>query len=301
MWNADATTSNSILNNYRIAAILRSPAYSPNHIGADAQILMAVCARLRKRGREVAVYSEPELQNGDVDEEIVLSMCRDRRSIEILRQMEDSGTLIVNSPYGIENCKRGIMAPLLTQAGVGYVDSITVETDRLVTDVITKAGMSRCWVKRADFHSMHKEDITFARDPREAQRVLQEYFLRDIRSAVIERHIDGNLVKFYGVRSTDFFHYYYPAGADAEGENLPPVYNFSTDTLKRNAARAADVLGIDIYGGDCIVSQSGQITIINFNDWPSFSTCSDEAAPAIASVILSKIKQKFNVRRKNRQ
>lgn len=289
------------MNNYRIAAILRSPAYSPNHIGADAQILMAVCARLRKRGREVSVYSEPELQNGKVSEEIVIAMCRDRQSISILRQMEDSGTLIVNSPYGIENCKRGIMAPLLTQAEVGYVDSIVVETDRLITGILTEAGISRCWVKRADFHSMHKEDITFARNPHEAQRVLQEYFLRGIRSAVIERHIDGNLVKFYGVRSTDFFHYYYAAGADAEDENLPPVYGFSTDELKHNAARAADVLGIDIYGGDCIVSPSGRITIINFNDWPSFSTCTNEAAPAIASVILSKIKQKFNVRRKNRQ
>lgn len=289
------------MNNYRIAAILRSPAYSPNHIGADAQILMAVCARLRKRGREVSVYSEPELQNGKVSEEIVIAMCRDRQSISILRQMEDSGTLIVNSPYGIENCKRGIMAPLLTQAEVGYVDSIVVETDRLITGILTEAGISRCWVKRADFHSMHKEDITFARNPHEAQRVLQEYFLRGIRSAVIERHIDGNLVKFYGVRSTDFFQYYYAAGADAEDENLPPVYGFSTDELKHNAARAADVLGIDIYGGDCIVSPSGRITIINFNDWPSFSTCTNEAAPAIASVILSKIKQKFNVRRKNRQ
>ncbi len=257
---------------------------------------MAVCARLRKRGCVVSVYSEAEFQGGKVDPaetSTILSMCRDRRSIELLRHLEDSGTLVINSPYGIENCKRGIMAPLLTKAGVGYVDSFTVTTDQVLTDTMERMAMNRCWVKRADFHSMHKEDITFARDPREAQRVLQEYFLRGIRSAVIERHIDGNLVKFYGVRGTGFFHHYYPAGIDAERNNLPPVYGFSTESLRDNASRAADALGIDIYGGDCIVGPDGTMTFINFNDWPSFSTCTEEAAPAIASMALGKIKKKL--------
>lgn len=279
----------------RIAAILRSPAYSPNHIGADAQILMAVSARMRKRGYPVTVYSEAEFQEGKLGGEmIVLSMCRDRKSIALLRQMEDSGALIINSPYGIENCKRGMMAPLLTKASVGYVDSMVVSTNESIVGAMKAKGMGRCWVKRADFHSMHKEDITFARDCDEAQRVLQEYFLRGIKSAVVERHIDGNLVKFYGVRSSGFFHYYYPSGLDADETSLPPVYEFSVEMLRKNSQRAADVLGIDIYGGDCIVEPNGKITIINFNDWPSFSTCADEAAPAIASVVLAHIKQKFN-------
>lgn len=288
------------MSDFSIAAILRSPAYSPNHIGADAQILMAVCARLRKRGCTVTVYSEAELQDGGLNgEETILSMCRDRRSIDILHKMEAADTLVINSPAGIENCKRGIMAPLLTKASVGYVDSITVGTDELVTGQMKAMGMARCWVKRADFHSMHKEDITFARDCNEAQRVLQEYFMRGIKSAVVERHVDGNLVKFYGVRTSGFFHYYYPSGLDVAGENLPPVFEFSADALRSRALLAADVLGIDIFGGDCIVGPEGQITFINFNDWPSFSTCTEEAAPAIAGVVLAKIKQRFNQKKKN--
>ena len=263
---------------------------------------MAVCARLRKRGCEVSVFTEAELQDHKADSyEIILSMARERASIELLRQLEDAGTLVINSPYGISNCKRGIMAPLLTNAEVNYVDSFTATTDRLITDDMTRASMTRCWIKRADFHSQHKEDITFARDQREAQRVLQEYFLRGIRTAVVERHIDGNLIKFYGVRSTDFFRYYYPAGVDAKDENLPPVYGFSTEELRRNASRAADTLGVDIYGGDCIVDPSGRLTIINFNDWPSFSTCTDEAARAIASMALDRIKIKYNIRKRIRQ
>lgn len=287
------------MNQVKVTAVLRSPSYSPNHIGTDAQILMAVCARLRRRGFRPVIISEQELQQGGAQEsDVVLSMCRDPRSIDILRRLEDGGTLVINSAYGIGNCKRGIMSPLLTKANVGYVDSEVVITNRLARERLTERSITRCWVKRADFPSMHKEDITFARNADEAQRVLQEYFLRGIHTAVVERHLDGNLVKFYGVRSTDFFHYYYPSGLlDETSENLPPVYPFPVDRLRQMAAEAADTLNVDIYGGDCIVDSVGRITIINFNDWPSFSTCTNDAAQAIATMIYGRIKKKFNSKR----
>ncbi len=34
--------------------------------------------------------------------------------------------------------------------------------------------------------------------------------------------------------------------------------------------------------GDCIVSEDGVMRIIDFNDWPSFAPCREEAAPNIA-------------------
>lgn len=282
------------MNQVKVTAVLRSASYSPNHIGTDAQILMAVCARLRKRGFRPALITEQELQQCAAQEsDVVLSMCRDPRSIDILRQLEDGGTMVINSAYGIGNCKRGIMAPMLTKANVGYVDSEVVITNHLVRQRLAERGITRCWVKRADFPSMHKEDITFARNADEAQRIIQEYFLRGIHTAVVDRHMEGNLVKFYGVKSTAFFRYYYPSGLDESAENLPPVYPFSVETLQQMAARAADTLDVDIYGGDCIVDSAGRITIINFNDWPSFSTCTDEAAQAIASMVYGRIKKKF--------
>ena len=45
-----------------------------------------------------------------------------------------------------------------------------------------------------------------------------------------------------------------------------------------------------IYGGDCIVSPDGEIRIIDFNDWPSFAPCREEAGPQIAKAIISAIK-----------
>ena len=40
-----------------------------------------------------------------------------------------------------------------------------------------------------------------------------------------------------------------------------------------------------LYGGDAVVSSEGDIRIIDFNDWPSFSACRDDAAKAIAARI----------------
>lgn len=54
--------------------------------------------------------------------------------------------------------------------------------------------------------------------------------------------------------------------------------------------KASEVLDVKIYGGDCIISPDGTIRIIDFNDWPSFAPCRQDAAPHIAKAILSTIK-----------
>ena len=51
------------------------------------------------------------------------------------------------------------------------------------------------------------------------------------------------------------------------------------------ATRASRVLSLPIYGGDAIITPDGNIHLIDFNDWPSFSSCRDEAAKAIAKRI----------------
>jgi hypothetical protein len=53
-----------------------------------------------------------------------------------------------------------------------------------------------------------------------------------------------------------------------------------------------------IYGGDCIVGPDGKITIIDFNDWPSYAPCSNEAAPHIAKSVLAEIKEFISKREK---
>ncbi|MBR5332473.1 MAG: hypothetical protein IKV32_04140 [Muribaculaceae bacterium] len=278
-----------------IAGVMRAGAYSPNHIGNDTAIFNAVAEHLRKRGCIVNVYSEEQLIAGNVTEDIIINMCREQKSIGLLQQMEDAGKIVVNSGYGIENCTRERMTRILMGSNIPQPESLMVNTNEMVIDSLEKGGFTQCWIKRGDFHAIHKEDVTFVRHPQEAQGLLHEYFLHGITRAVINKHLVGDLVKFYGVKDTPFFHWFYPYDlghskyGHEEINGKSQGIEFDIEQLKQICQDAADALDVKVYGGDCIISPEGDIYIIDFNDWPSFAPCRDEAAPHIAKCILNHI------------
>lgn len=283
----------------KIAAILRAGAYSPNHIGNDAAIINLTCEQLRKRGCQVKTYSEEQLIAGAVKEPIVIHMCRDQRSFPILQSMEDAGMLVINSGYGVENCTRERLTRILLGSGIPYPESLIVNTNQTVTEQMERIGMERAWIKRGDTYAMHKEDVTYVRHPEEAQEVLQEYFLRGIKRAVINRHLDGDQVKFYGVRETDYFYCFYPFEKtySSKGNDKAPrrgggETRFDIEKFRDACNRAADILDIRVYGGDAIIDPEGNFSIIDFNDWPSFAPCRVEASGVIARAILAEIKKR---------
>jgi hypothetical protein len=204
---------------------------------------------------------------------------------------------VINSGYGIENCTRERMTRLLLGNGIPYPQSIIVNTNEAIRPALKKAGISNCWIKRGDFHAMHKEDVSFCRHPEEAQEVLQEYFYRGIKRAVINRHLEGDLVKFYGIAGSNYFYWFrpYESGHSKYGYEAinGPAHNvkFDAEELKRICAKAAEIMDVKIYGGDCIIGYDGSLSIIDFNDWPSFAPCRAEAAPYIAKEILAEIRR----------
>ena len=280
-----------------IAGIMRAGAYSPNHIGNDAAIFNATADQLRKRGIIVNIYSEDQFIAGEVKERIIVNMCREMKSIHLLQKLEDEGVLVINSGYGIENCTRERMTRILVGSNIPYPESLIVDTDEAVAGKLKKAGYTQCWIKRGDFHAMHKEDVSYVRHPEEAQEVLQEYFLRGIKRAVINRHLVGDLIKFYGVQGTPFFHWFYPfeAGHSKYGHEAingkSQGIEFDKSRMMAICQAASEVLDVKVYGGDCIVNADGSIRIIDFNDWPSFAPCRQEAAPHIAKCIINTIKE----------
>ena len=102
----------------KIAAIMRAGAYSPNHIGNDAAILNAAAEQLRKRGCLVNIYSEEQFNTSGVEEQVILNMCREQRSIANLQKAEDAGKIVINSGFGIENCTRERMTRILLGNGI---------------------------------------------------------------------------------------------------------------------------------------------------------------------------------------
>lgn len=281
----------------KIAGVLRAGAYSPNHIGNDAAIFNAAADQLRRRGCEVTVYSEEEFISSEIEQPIILNMCRERASVEKLQKLEEEGRLVINSGFGIENCTRERLTRIFIGHGIPYPDSIIVNTNEKIIDQLKEKEITACWIKRGDYHSMHKEDVSFCRHPEEAQEVLHEYFYRGIKRAVVNRHLQGDLVKFYAIADQPFFYWFYPFDGshskyglevnNGNVRNLP----FDEGKLRELCEKTAELIDLKIYGGDCIIDSDGSIRIIDFNDWPSFAPCRKEAAPFIAKCILSEIRK----------
>lgn len=281
----------------KIAGIMRAGAYSPNHIGNDAAIFNGVMDHLRRKGCEVEIFSEEQFQNNTISQQIIVDMCRERASVVKLQRLEDEGRLVINSGYGIENCTRERMTRILMGNSIPTPDSLIVNTNEKIIDDLKEHDITACWIKRGEFHSMHKEDVTYCRHPEEAQEVLHEFFYRGIKRAVINRHLVGDLVKFYGVVGQPFFYWFYPfeghhskygyEEVNGESKHLP----FDAAKLREMCNKTAEIFDIMIYGGDCIVDYDGSFRIIDFNDWPSFAPCRKEAASFIAKAIFSTIKE----------
>lgn len=274
----------------QLAAIRRGNQYSPNHIGNDAAIFNLTIDYLREKNCEVTIYSEQEFQDAHPDNQIIFNMARDTRTISKLQELEAEGRKVINSAYGIRNCTRTKMTRLLLDNKIPYPKSLIVSTGNPLPESALELG-DFCWVKRGDSHTIHYEDVTYTKNGKEAENILNEFALRGISSAVLNEHLKGDLIKFYGVKNTDFFYWFYPNDLNHSKFGLEAINGkakgipFDLTCLREICTKVAEILDIYIYGGDCVVDPSGNIFIIDFNDWPSFAPCRSAAAPYIAQCI----------------
>ena len=248
----------------KVLAVMRAKEYSPGSVEKDEAIMLAVTTRLQARGYETeVVYDE---QTGAVSGtfDIILSMARRPETLSWLRMQ---GTRCINSPDGVARCRRSVLQQVMASANVPLPPC---------------EGSDGYWLKRGDTSvGLTKDDVVYAADEVTLQQMKKMFRQRGITDMVVSAHVAGDEIKFYGVRTTGFFRCYYPADDGVHH------YPFSVDDLHQTAERLAAAVGIDVYGGDGIVRQDGTFCIIDFNDWPSFSRCRDEAAEAIVRVVSS--------------
>ena len=270
----------------RLAGIRRKTEFSPNHVVNDSLILHATGDALRALGAEVAYYDEGTVTPDTLRERVVFSMVQGPAGSATLAKIEDTGALVINSPRAVMNCYRTNMVRLLPEAGVPFPRSVVVSTDT-ATDLRAAGFDSRkAWIKRGDVHAVHKEDVTLASTDDELATLLREFHSRDIARAVLQEHLEGDTVKFYAVRESDLFHWYY-----LNGVHRTP---FAAAELREIALTAAGALGLHVYGGDAIIGRDGSISIIDMNDWPSFAPVRDDASRAIAELVFRKAHHYFD-------
>ena len=237
--------------------IQRAPQFSPNSVEKDRAILEAVGACLTAQGHVVSVVSEDglaEISSCDV----IFTMGRLPETLEALSAVP-ADCRIINTPQGIASCSRCRLESIMAQVG---------------TPVPPKEGSDGYWLKRGDAAAQSEDDVQFAPDKTSLEAKIRQMTQRGITQYTVSAHVVGDLVKFYGVSGTGFFRY----GSACH-------YPFESSAVQADAERLAEAVGIKVYGGDCIVRSDGSFCFIDFNDWPSFSRCREEAAEAIASLV----------------
>jgi hypothetical protein len=260
----------------RFVGMTREPVFSPGRVGDDAAILLAVAEHLREAGVAVQVCSAvdpiwPQLDPGDV----VFTMAQGDDALARLRTLQSAGVRVLNSVDGILNCQRHRTVPLLAAARVAFPESAIVAsaTCNGLPPWIDDQG---AWVKRGDVHATDTDDVSFAIDRAAVRDALQRFARRGIARAIVQRHAAGTVVKFYAVRGR-FFHAVPPASRELGEETLRAI--------DRLGQQAAEVLGVEIYGGDCVVGEDDELKLIDLNDWPSYQRCRRSAAVEIAAYV----------------
>jgi len=249
-------------------------------VDKDAAVLAEVCRGLERAGMNVLAVSETETLPPARG---YISMGRMPRTLDFLRERGLEGKLVVNSADGVALCcNRRLLNMRLSAAGIPMPPC---------------EGTGGYWLKRAAGTAESSGDVQYAATREDMLRKRDMMMARGIGEPVVQAHVEGDLVKFYGVAGIGFFRTYYPSEdgqwkfGDERRNGMARHYPFSVARLHEMADRAASAAGVTVYGGDCIVDAAGRVVIIDFNDWPSFSRCRKEAAAAIASHIINKYRK----------
>lgn len=271
----------------RYLGVSRATVFSPNRVTGDAAVYRAVTKELEQHGHEVICMTEQELVEKGIPSGFdgIFHMARSSNALAIL---EKTDIPVTNRVEAVINCGRAAQTALLQGCGL-VPDSIVSSTTALPDSWNTFP----CWIKRADSHAVERDDVQYIQDAEECNDAMHGFLKRGIKECVMQSHVKGLLVKFYGVRGYGLTDCY--AATERDGKFGLERYNdqpdqacVDIDALTAVSESISELLGVEVYGGDAVVGDDGKITIIDFNDWPSFRTCTVGAAQKIAQLIMNK-------------
>ncbi len=261
------------------------PTPAPSHpLSPDDAILHTVAEKLCQMGFEMGCTNLEETDINDFERDycngrilrnhVVLCMQRDNKFLQQLQRLQQMGMRVVNSVESIANCSRGKLHELMHEHHF----------------VLPPSNNDKgWWVKRADVHSLGSDDVVYCATAEQRDAAISRFTEKSGVPPVVSAHVEGTEVKFYGVG--EWFRP--PLTPPREGEQRPPLtpprggeweWELEWGKLRDEARRLARITGLTVWGGDAILTP--EPIIIDFNDWPSFAPCREEAAEAIARLIV---------------
>jgi glutathione synthase/RimK-type ligase-like ATP-grasp enzyme len=262
--------------NIQVMGVYREAEYSPGKVEADAAILDAVIVQLRDSGAEtISIDSARFIEGRFPTPHLVLAMCQSEAGLARLSAVEEAGAVVINSALAIRNCYRDLLGAGLMRAGVPVPEGVIVRTAAPLDlkPLRTMDLSSPMYVKRGDLHALGPLDVVRVEGLEQLEATLMRFARRGVQLAFVQQEVVGEVVKFYGVSGGEYFATVTDGAAElSDGQRR---------ALNHAAATAASALGLEIWGGDAIV-KGDRFSIVDFNDWPSFSRVRHDAARAIA-------------------
>ncbi len=262
---------------WTVLGIYREKRFSPGKVEADAAILEATLAELEQSGWSTETLAGERIGDAPGDPALVVSMAQSDQALRTLDQWSREGIRVVNSAQSIRNCYRKPQIRLLQEAQVPLPFSRIVSLRSLDQEQPFPAA-GRCWLKRGDVHAMQARDVVCVTCRQEMRQALAYFAKQEVSDILVQQHVEGSVVKFYGVVERAFFQ----AFSASSGEEITAEVADLIDI----AQHAAQVTGLEVYGGDAVITPDNRAVLIDLNDWPSFSKCCQSAAKSIAGYLL---------------
>lgn len=263
----------------KILAIRRNDCFSPNSVDKDLQILQAASRLVGEHyGVDVDIVDEDDFATHPEKADLYLTMGRRPATLVALAQKEHEGSTVVNSSRGVAQCQRSVLEKVMRKGGIAMPPF---------------RGDHGIWLKRGDAAAHSRADVVYCPDDNALAAAIRKLKSRGITDYVTSAHVEGDVVKFYGVADI-LFRCYYPGDdgiskfGDEKINGRAHHYPYDEEALRSEVHKLARLTGVAIYGGDVIIDPQGHFYIIDFNDWPSFARCCDEAAEAICQYIINK-------------
>src|SRR5262249_8467337 len=221
--------------------IARERVYSPGKVEDDRAILDAVAARLAVAHRVDVISADDRLPSVS-PAPIVFAMCQGPAALDTLRGWEASGVRVINSARAIANTHRRRMLAAFERDAIAHPPSQLLDT-RAPT-ALPEWIDGGAWIKRGDVHATEADDVVRVDGAAAARTALAAMQRRGIATALVQRHVAGDVFKFYAVRGS-FFACFAPAAA-------PPLADAHEPAMRALAEAGAAALDLEVFGGDCV-------------------------------------------------
>jgi hypothetical protein len=240
-----------------------------------------VATELETSGFDVVLAAPQDLHRFGAESSFVFSMSRSPEVLERLNDWAAQGRAVVNQADAVVATARSALARRRFGTLVQPAAHVVSTSRGGRGDLAALLGRADWWVKGGDLYASRREDVQRVETMHALERVLDDFDRRGISTAVLQEHVTGREIKFYAVGGASFFHW-----LDAA---QPAIHGSEAYLFQRAVIAAGTALSLEIFGGDIVIGESGQVTMIDLNDWPSFAPCREAGARAIARYLEARL------------